>query len=238
MNTTFIDKLVEKAVTRFSLESRLAANLIKPQHRWSPDIVISRDPGSGGHVIAQKIARQLGWQLLDKEILIKLADELHIPPDHFANVDEHTRNWFADTFNMLFNPHYVSDVLYLKHLRQLLLDAAKDGDAVIVGRGANHIIPPDKCLRVKITASFAKRVKNTVKYEHKTYEDANLWVRKVENKRNNFIKQYFGKDPYAPEDFDLVVNTDHLDLEQARDLIVGAYLAKFPSERRRLKDKL
>lgn len=238
MTRHFLDQLVEQAVSRFSLQARLEKHAIQPQHRWHPDIAISRDPGSGGRVVAKKIARKLGWELLDKQILTKLADELHIPPREFAKVDEHTRNWFADSWNVLFNPHYVSDVRYLKHLRQLLLDTARDGDVVIVGRGANHIIPPDKCLRVKITASFAKRVKNTVKHEKKTYAQAEAWVKYVQNKRHNFIRQYFGKIPSSPDDFDLIVSTDNLTLLQTRDLIIQAYLAKFPEERRRLKDKL
>lgn len=237
MHHPFIERLVEKASNRFSLQAKLSRLQIKP-HRWSPDIVISRDPGSGGRVVAQKISRKLGWELLDKEILTKLAEELNIPPHEFANVDEHTRNWFADTWNSLFNPHYVSDVLYLKHLRRLLLDTAKDGDVVIVGRGANHIIPADKCLRVKITASFEKRVQNTMKHEGKSREDAETWVRYIENKRHNFIREYFGKTPANPTDFDLVLNTDHLTLLQARDLIIHAYLDKFPAERRRLQNKL
>lgn len=237
MNSPFMDQLVEKASARFSIQSKLSQSLIQ-SHRWSPDIVISRDPGSGGRVIAKRIARKLGWELLDKEIFTQLANELHIPEREFAKIDEHTRNWFADTWNLMFNPDYVSDIVYLKHLKRLLMTASKQGDTVIVGRGANHIIPADKCLRVRITASFSKRVENTVKFEHKSPPEADEWVRYVQKKRNNFIRQYFGKNPYSPSDFDLVVNTDHLDLNQGRDLIIGAFLAKFPAERRRLKAKL
>jgi len=237
MNNALRDHLVEQACIRFSIQTKLQQNLIKTP-TWSPDIVISRDPGSGGRVIAKKIADKLNWKLLDKHILRELAQELHIPEKEFAKIDEHSRNWLADTFNLIFNPNYVSDMLYLKHLKSLLMKHAREGEVVIVGRGANHIIPADKCLRVRITAPFSTRVRNTMHHENKTNEEASRWVRYVENKRNCFIKQYFGKDPYAPEDFDLVVNTEHLNLNQGRDLIIGAFLAKFPTERRRLKDKL
>ena len=237
MNQRFLDRLVEQAGTRFSIQAKIAKNKILP-HKWSPDIVISRDPGSGGRVIARRLARKLGWQLLDKNILSELANKLHIPEKEFAKIDEHSRNWFADSFNMLFNPNYVSDIRYLKHLKQLLMKNAKDGDVVIVGRGANHVIPADKCLRVRITASFDKRVNNTVKHEKLSREEAYHRVKNVENKRNSFIQQYFGCQPCNPAHFDIVVNTDNLDLKQARDIIIGAYFAKFPAEKKRLQDKL
>jgi len=236
-HTRLLSHLTSLAVARFSSEAKLARHQL-PAKRWSPDIVISRNPGSGGRVIARQIARQLNWKLLDKEILFRLANELHLPPTEFTKVDEHPRNWLADTWNTLFNPNYVSDILYLKHLRRLLLQSAREGDIVIVGRGANHIIPPDKCLRVKITAPLPIRIANTAKFEHMTIEQARTKVTKVEDKRNRFIRQYFGKNPHSLTDYDLVVNTSLLGIRQARQLIISAYLAKFPSERRRLQNKL
>jgi len=222
------NQLVEKSFQQFSLRAKLAKIRIKSSPKWSPDITISRDPGSGGSIIAQKIARKLGWRLLDKEFLCKLSQDLNIPPKEFARIDESPRSWLADTFNSLFNPEYVSDVRYLTHLKRLIIYTAKKGDAVIVGRGANHIIPADKCLRVRITASLEKRIKNTMRFEKKTRLEATNWVAKVEKKRNNFICQYFNCEPSDPKYFDLVVNTDHLTLLQARNLIIDAFFAKFP----------
>ena len=236
MHHGFMNKLVEQASNRFSLQSKLAHAEIKSV--WSPDITISRDPGSGGKVIAQKIAKKLGWKLLDKEIMVKLSEELGIPEESFAKIDENTRNWFADSFNALFNPSYVSDIRYLNYLKKLLIHSAKDGNVVIVGRGANHIIPPEKSLRVRVTASYKTRVDNTIKHEKRTRADAESWVTHVQNKRNNFIKQYFGQNAYDPANFDLIVNTDQLDLIQARNLIINAYFAKFPAEHKRLKSKI
>jgi|APSaa5957512622_1039677.scaffolds.fasta_scaffold34194_2 cytidylate kinase len=238
MNRQHRERLVAKAMNRFFFQDNLAKNKIKT-HRWRPDIVISRDPGSGGRPIAKKIASKLGWQLLDKKIMIKLAAKHGLPAKEFAKIDETSRNWFADTFNLLFNKNYLSDIRYLKHLKLLLMKSAKDGDVVIVGRGANHIIPSDKCLRVRITASFSKRVDNTYKHEKKSSrEEAARWVTKVEERRDRFISQYFGVNPHNPWHYDLVINTNELSLVQARNLIISAYLAKFPSERRRLKDKV
>ncbi|MFH2019509.1 MAG: cytidylate kinase-like family protein [bacterium] len=231
------DQLVEKSFQQFTLRAKLAKIRIKSSPEWTPDITISRDPGSGGSIIAQKVARKLGWDVLDKDILNTLSKQLGIPEKEFARIDETPRSWLADTFNSLFNPQYVSDVRYLTHLKHLFFHAAKKGYTVIVGRGANHILPADKCLRVRVTASLAKRIKNTMHFEKKTKLEASLWVKKVENNRNGFIRQYFGCAPYEPKHFDIVVNTDHLTLLQARNLIINAYFSKFPEEKSRLKSQ-
>ena len=135
MNRQHRERLVAKAMNRFFFQDNLAKNKIKT-HRWRPDIVISRDPGSGGRPIAKKIASKLGWQLLDKKIMIKLAAKHGLPAKEFAKIDETSRNWFADTFNLLFNKNYLSDIRYLKHLKLLLMKSAKDGDVVIVSPNA------------------------------------------------------------------------------------------------------
>lgn len=233
---SYLNRLVEKAISEGQV---IRVNKLKIKSDWTPDITISRDPGSGGHLIAQKIAKKLGWQLFDKTLMLKLSDELHIPTQELLDVDEHGRTWLLDSFHAIFNPSYVSDIRYINHLKKILRHAAKLGDLVILGRGANYILPPDQCLRVRITASFAQRAANTFKYENKeSLEEAEAWVRHVQTNRNKFVRQYFGVNPHNPWNYDLVISTDHLSLDQATDLIIQAYLSKFPRERRRLAYKL
>ncbi len=222
----FMNRLIEKAVAN-SQSLKVAKLQIKTE--WKPDIVISRDPGSGGALIGKKVAKKLGWNYFNKALMLRLAEELDIPSEEFAHIDEHSRSWISDFIHSIFNPEYVSDVRYIAHLKNILLHASKQGDMVIVGRGANLIIPHDKCLRVRITASFSTRVDNTYKYEHKSTKlEATEWVRHVEKQRNQFIKQYFGANPHTPWHYDLVISTDHLSLDQAVDIILHAYAVKFP----------
>ncbi len=230
-----MNRLIERSIAK-SQSSRVAKLQIK--NEWIPDIVISRDPGSGGQLIAKKISKKLDWQFFNKKLMLELSKELSIPTDELSHVDEHSRSWFADIFQSIFNPNYVSDVRYISHLKKILLHAAKMGNLVILGRGANLVIPQDKCLRVRITASFKKRVDNTFKYEDKkSRAEAAEWVRHIESNRNRFIRQYFGVNPHNPWNYDLVISTDHLSLDQATDLIIEAFKTKFPKEGKKLNIK-
>ena len=232
----YLEKLVNKAIERSQLKK---VEKLKFKADWNPDITISRDPGSGGKLVAKKLAKLLGWQFFNKSLMLKLSEELHIPTAELAHVDEHTRSWVADTFHSIFNPSYVSDLRYINHLKKILLHASKIGDMVILGRGANVILPHDKCLRVRITASFETCVDNTFKYENfKTKLDATKHVRHVQTQRNQFIRQYFGINPHNPWNYDLVISTDHISLDQAVQIIIQAYLAKFPKQAKSLKSAL
>ena len=230
-----MNRLIERSIAK-SQSSRVAKLQIK--NEWIPDIVISRDPGSGGQIIAKKIAKKLNWQLFNKKLMLELSQELNIPSSELSHVDEHSRSWFADIFQSIFNPNYVSDIRYINQLKKILLHAAKTGNMVILGRGANLVIPQDKCLRVRVTASFKTRVENTYKFENmKSKTEASELVHHVEVNRNRFIRQYFGSNPHNPWNYDLVISTDHLSLDQAADLIIEAFKTKFPKEGKKLNSK-
>ncbi|MCQ3944929.1 MAG: hypothetical protein DPW11_04100, partial [bacterium] len=75
-----MDRLVEKTIQK-SIAERVAKHKIK--HVYHPDIIINREPGSGGRIVAKKLAKKLGWQLLDEALMDQLAEELNIPVDEF-----------------------------------------------------------------------------------------------------------------------------------------------------------
>lgn len=228
-----MNRIVERAISRSQLQ-KIARLQIKSD--WSPSIAISRDPGSGGQLIAEKVAKKLRWKVVDKTYMKRLASELNISASEFLHVDEHSRSWIADFLNTIFNPAYVSDIRYITHLKALLRHAAKKHNLVILGHGANLILPKAKCLRVRITASLTTRINSTYKFEHKSSQrEAREWVEHIQRQRDQFIRQYFGVNPHNPWNYDLTISTDNLSLDQATQLIMHAFFIKFPSERRRLK---
>lgn len=224
-------RFLYRAVNKASVWRRLSRDIRKSQNanaEWIPDITISREPGSGGRVIAEMVAKKLRFRLMDKELLSKMATQFDIPEREFAKIDERPRDWLSDTIYSVFNPHYVSDWKYIEHLKTLILTSAKNSSVVVLGRGANFVIPPERVLRVRITASWETRVINTMKYEHKSRARAEAWVAEVEKRRDGFVRQYFEKDPDSATNYDLTMNTDHLSLKTGCDMIVGAFYDKFP----------
>ena len=52
-------------------------------------ITISRQYGSGGGEVAARLARRLGWQLVDHEIVAQVAHRLGITEEEAQVRDEH-----------------------------------------------------------------------------------------------------------------------------------------------------
>lgn len=198
-----------------------------PKHAWLADIAITRDPGSGGRIVAEQVAKKLGWEFFDNQFLTELSDRLEVQETDLRHVDEHPRSWFVDIVQALINPNYICDVTYIKKLSKLIYEHSKKTQNVFVGHGAGFVLPKSKRLHVRITAPLSVRVQNTMKHEQMTYEQARAWVKEVQGKRDLFIRQYFGRTAKWIANYDLVVNTENMDLQMARDIIIAAYQARF-----------
>jgi len=102
----------------------------------------------------------------------------------------------------------------------------KHGRAVIVGRGANFVLPPDKRLSVRIVAPLELRIKNVTRDFGIDTEEARRRVIRTDSDRRAFVRKYFNTDIRAPLNYDLVINIGILSIEGAVDAIKGALSQK------------
>lgn len=195
----------------------------------SPFITIAREPGSGGHPIGRLVAKKLGFQFLDDELLDEVAKSTKKNKTIINSIDEKGRSAIDDLVQGLVNPEYVSDLTYVSELIKVILSYAYQGNVVILGRGANFVTPFAKGLHVRITAPYDTRIQRAVDYEGHTQKKAKKVVGKIEKDRNDFVKQYLQKDIRDADYYDLTLNTAYLTPEQSADLIVSLYYSKFPS---------
>ena len=56
-------------------------------------LTVNREFGSGGGRIAQTIAENLGWKLLDKDIIDAIAYAAHVDQSVVRRYDEHIESW-------------------------------------------------------------------------------------------------------------------------------------------------
>jgi cytidylate kinase len=98
----------------------------------------------------------------------------------------------------------------------------KHGRAVVVGRGANFILPPEQRFRARITASQKLRIENVAREFNLSPDEAKRRVIKTESNRKAFIRKYFNADIADPTNYDLVINTGTLSVANAVDVIGAA----------------
>ena len=186
-----------------------------------PVITISSEPGSGGRVIAQGLAKRLGIDLFDRDIVKEIAESAHISGAVIETMEKDRLSGIKDFISSLVNDRYLWPGVYLDHLMKVVAAIASHGNAIIVGRGANFLIPPEDRLSVRVIAPLETRVKNVAKEFGVTREEAKRRVINRENRRSTFIRQSFNADVTDPRNYDLVVNTQKLDIDASLGAVIG-----------------
>ena len=216
-----IEQVIEDQVRRWQAMSP------SPQDRAKlpPVVTISRQPGSGGRLIAKGIADKLGLNLFDREILQGVAESAKMSSFLLESLDEKGLNLVDDWVSSLVNERHLWPDQYLQHLMKVVGTIAKHGKAVIVGRGANFVLPTEGVFRVRVVAPQEDRVRHVVEDFGVDPSEAKRHVVRAESDRRAFVRRYFNADIANPENYDLVINTGRMSLETAIATIVAALSA-------------
>jgi cytidylate kinase len=216
--TRSMERLIEDQMRRWQLmqtEKEVARDVL-------PIITISRQPGSGGRIVAQKLAALLNVEVFHQEVLHAMAKRAEVSEQMLATMDERGLSILEDWISSLVYDRHMWPDEYLKHLMNVIGTIGKHGRAVVVGRGANFILPPEQRLRVRITAPRRFRIQNVAREFNLAKSEAKRRVIQTESDRKAFIRKYFNSDIEDPDNYDLVINTETLSLDDASKVIAAA----------------
>ena len=186
-----------------------------------PVITISVEPGSGGRVIARGLAKRLNIDLFDRDLVKEISESARISGAVIETREKDRLSGIKDFISSLVNDRYLWPGVYLDHLMKVVAAIASHGNAIIVGRGANFLIPMEDRLSVRVIAPLEVRVKNVAKEFGVTREEAKRRVINRENRRSAFIRQSFNADVADPRNYDLVVNTQKLNIDASLGAVIG-----------------
>lgn len=214
----------------FSL-SKLSDILKKDKHleKNLPLITISREKGAGGAHIAEKLVRKLGksWKVYHKEILEEIAKRTRSEKEVVRQVDEKTLSIFDEMVGSILGKSYLNLGSYYKSLVKVLSKIGYGrGYAVILGRGANFLMP--NALKIRIIATNEHRIKLLMQGDKLTEAQARKIVEESDQKRKEFNQTVFHHDPRKAIHYDLVVQiSDKLDFDDAANIIYNAAKRRF-----------
>ena len=121
-------------------------------------ITISREPGSGGNILAERLGDELGYDVYHQKILHQMAESTHISTSFLEHLDEKGLNPIQNCIFSLVDHRHLWPDQYLRHLLKIIGSIGKHGHAVVVGRGANFILPPAQRLSVRVVAPQQLRI--------------------------------------------------------------------------------
>ncbi|MBN1568781.1 MAG: cytidylate kinase-like family protein [Acidobacteria bacterium] len=188
-------------------------------------VTISRDEGTLGDEIAQALARRKGWRLYDKEIVNYIANNNRVREDMVRQLDEKTRGLMHNMIlRMLRRPESspFGREEYHESLMKTLATLAAQGDAVMVGRGANFALRwLEHGFHVRITGSLEMRIKRLSKVWQVSSEITRRRLIEIDGERRAFIRHHFKQDLNDHQYYHLVVNTDYLSAEQVAGSVLS-----------------
>ena len=186
-----------------------------------PVITVSREPGSGGRLVAAGIAEKLELDLFHQEVIHEMARSAQAETRILETLDEKRLSVLEDWISSLIHKRHIWPDEYLRHLMKVIGTIGKHGKAVIVGRGANFILPPEKRFRVRVIAPGEDRISNVAREFNVDMEEARRHVIKTESQRRAFIRKYFNADISDPLNYDLIINTKTSSLDAAVSAVCG-----------------
>jgi len=193
-----------------------------------PYLSISRELASGGNELAQSLAEKLGWPIFDREIIEAIAEKSHVREELVALFDEHVRSAFDTYLQNLYTGRIFDSSKYYYNLSQVLLGIVRYGHAVILGRGANFILPAESGLRVRVVAPLEMRMKKLMREENLSEKHALQQLLAHDHEQEAFFQHYFHSKPDDPRAYDIVVNSGTVSLEYASTILLQLLAAKSP----------
>ena len=160
-----------------------------------PVITVSMQPGAGGSMVARRIAERLEFDFFHRDIINGIAESAKISASVIETLEKQRLSGVEDFISSLVNKQYLYPGLYLEHLMQVVCTIAEHGRAVIVGRGANFILPHEKRFSVRVVAPLEVRIQNIVRRYSVSAEEAKRRVIRRESRRSAFIRQSFEFSP-------------------------------------------
>jgi len=190
-----------------------------------PLITISREFGAHGAALAERIGKTTGFNVWDKELLGKIAEDLGSDQKLLETLDERRKQDIEDVASAFIGKVH-TNVSYLRSLIRVVKTIEEHGRGIIVGRGAHYICEAHNNLNIRLVRPFSSRVEHIASKLQKPVAEAREIVRKKDEERREFIKRFFYKDLTNASDYDLVINTDTFTLEQAESMVASAYKMK------------
>lgn len=196
-------------------------------------ITIGRQYGSGGRIVGTKLAKELGINFYDNEILKMTAEKSAVGERYFRLADERAGNNLLRRIvgginkNPLEEPKIEGDVTspdnLFKFQSAVIRQLAEEESCVIVGRCADYVLEAagkKDLVKVFVYADTATCIRRTKEVDGITdTREALDRLNKITKQRRNYYKYYTGKDWEDMRSYDLSINASKLELDQVVELI-------------------
>ncbi|MDD5789995.1 MAG: cytidylate kinase-like family protein [Spirochaetia bacterium] len=202
-------------------------------------ITISREYGSGGRLIGKLVAENLGYSFFDREIIDMAAQESGLSPEFIKKTEQNLSSGFL--YNLLLGTSYsgsngtpsslngnqmlpLADQVFNAE-RKVILDLAKKGSCVIVGRCADYIlntseeIDSKELLNVFIYGDLEEKLKRIEELYKEPEQAAKKTIQQIDKRRANHYNTFTEATWGDRKNYDLMINSSTAGIEETARII-------------------
>ncbi len=192
-------------------------------------ITISRQYGSGGREIGDKLAKELGVKFYDNEIITRAAKESGYAEAAFHRAEEKATNSLLYSIAMGLNSYgnqdfgfsnlSLDDRIYLAQA-EIINKIAAEGPCVIVGRCADYVLRNNPNLvNVFIWAKIENRVKRAITMYGMPEQKAEDQILKIDKRRANYYNYHASEKWGRTDNYQISIQSDYLGIEKSVQII-------------------
>ena len=195
-------------------------------------ITIARQYGSGGREIGEKVAKQLGIPIYDKELITDAAIKGNLDENVTKLADESAANSLLYTLAMGSNVlgttmHFgykmpLNDKLFILQ-SEVIKEKAKDHSCVIIGRCADYVLRDEEnVLRIFVYGDLDHR-QQRIAARHPELKSAQIIdvINKTDKRRSSYYNFYTGNKRGKYDNYDVAINSSSLGIDGAAELIIS-----------------
>ncbi len=183
-------------------------------------LTVSRQYGAGGSELARVLAGRFGFQIVDNELLALAAARSGMDLAKIENVYSQ-RPTFQDL-----RVYKERSEKYMAAVNAVLDDLAREGNVVIVGRGANlALLHHRNVFNLRIVADFAVRLRHVQEREGLDETTARRKLAEADYAREAYYRYLYNVMPDDPLAYDLILNTSRVTLEERAAIVAAAFEA-------------
>lgn len=199
-------------------------------------VTISRMLGSEGDEIALKVAKSLGYDLVDNALIAKVSERAGVSVEVAASFDEKYQSRVFEWLKKFVSPRmgkiltdeevHLDPETFMEYCKTVLRGLAETGNVVIVGRAGQFILKDkDNAFHVRIIADEKFRTERVKARYDISLENAMEMIKKSDYMRKHYIERYLKADWDDPQAYHIILDSSKLGIEIAASVIVDAVQA-------------
>ena len=186
-------------------------------------VTIGREYGSGGRIIAQKVAKLLQVPFYDKELIQEVCEKTGYSEEYVKNSDQRPTGSFLYDLYFSGQTPSVTDQIFIAQ-SHVIRDLADKGGCIIVGRCADYVLQSRKeCLKVFVNAPLEERVRRAREEYGVMNEKLQNFVLKQDKYRASYYNFFTTGKWGSASNYDLCINS-RLGLDQTAEIIAETAL--------------